>query len=151
MKTLAALEGGLAGSLALSILHETIKRLDPDSPRMDLLGMEAIAKTLKKADSEVPEDRNLFIATLIGDIISNSIYYSLAGIGKKKNTAIRGGLLGLAAGLGAIVLPRYLGLNPENSNRTSKTKVYTAALYLTGGLVAAAAMMSLNKKRKLLH
>ena len=151
MKLLSSLEGGLAGSLALTLIHETLKRLDPDSPRMDLMGIEAIEKTLKKADAKVPDDRNLFIATLVGDIVSNSLYYSLAGAGKRKSAILRGGILGTVAGIGAIVLPKYLGLNPSPSNRTEKTKVYTAALYLAGGLVAAAIMRNLEKKPKLLH
>jgi hypothetical protein len=150
MKLLSILGGGLAGAVALTILHETLKRVDPDTPRMDLLGMDAATKTLKSVGAKVPDRKELFNWTLAGDIISNTIYYSLAVSGKKKSTWLRGSVLGLAAGIGAVALPKSLGLNDEHSNRTAKTKVMTTALYSIGGLVASATTKYLqNKKEKI--
>src|ERR671920_94498 len=105
MKVTTALTGGLAGAGLLTILHETIKRADPDAPRMDLLGMNALSKMLHSADREVPSRDKLFAITMAGDLISNSLYYSLAGAGQS-NQVGKGALLGLAAGIGGIVLPR---------------------------------------------
>jgi hypothetical protein len=59
---------------------------------------------------------------------------------------IRGALLGLGAGVGAVTLPKTLGLNEEATTRTMKTKVLTVAWYLIGGLVAAAAINLMQKK-----
>jgi hypothetical protein len=139
MKLFSSIGGGFAGATVLTLLHETIRRIDADAPRMDLLGMQAISKSLKAAKIEVPDEDNLFKITMAGDVISNSLYYSLTGIGDKNNAILRGSLLGLAAGLGAVYLPKPLGLNERPSNRTVETKLLTVGLYLAGGLVAGAA------------
>lgn len=146
MKLSSAIGGGIAGAVTLTAIHEIVRRLYADAPRMDLLGMEGLAKTLKSADAEVPEEDKLFILTMVGDILSNSLYYSLAGAGNKKQAILRGALLGIAAGIGAVYLPKPLGLNEAPSNRTSQTKLMTVALYSTGGLVAGVAGKSLENK-----
>jgi len=144
MRTLTALEGGLAGACALTIVHELVKRAVPAAPRMDLLGMTAIAKVLKSFGKNPPRERSLYYITMAGDIVSNSLYYSLAGVGKKKNSILRGTLLGLAAGLGAILLPKPMGLNPSYSSRTVQTQVMTVAWYTLGGFVSALIMNKLE-------
>jgi hypothetical protein len=148
MKLSAALGGGLAGAVALTVLHEIVRQQDPKAPRMDLLGMNALAKGLRKMDRPVPERNTLFGITMAGDIISNALYYALIGIGKRKSVWTRGAALGAAAGLGGVLLPRPMGLDPAPSNRTNRTRVMTVGWYLFGGLVAAAAMAALEGKRK---
>lgn len=44
MKVSAAVAGGLAGTLMLASLHEALRRVTPDAPRMDLLDMALIRK-----------------------------------------------------------------------------------------------------------
>jgi hypothetical protein len=46
MKKSAALAGGLAGTVTVASIHEALKRITPDAPRMDLLDMELIRKGL---------------------------------------------------------------------------------------------------------
>ena len=58
---------------------------------------------------------------------------------------MRGALLGLGAGLGAVVLPKTLGLNDDATTRTMKTKILTVSWYVIGGLTAALAINLLNK------
>ncbi|KAA8481881.1 hypothetical protein BDE36_4014 [Arcticibacter tournemirensis] len=145
MKLLSAIGGGLAGAIAVTLIHEIVKRVESDAPRMDLLGMDALSKILKHSDQPVPESDTLFKATLAGDIISNAAYYSFA-VASNKKIWTRGSLLGLAAGIGAVVLPKYLGLNPVYSNKTAKTKVITTSLYLAGGIIASAVAKSLDSK-----
>lgn len=43
MKLSSAIGGGIAGALVLTAIHETVRRLNDSAPRMDLLGMEAMA------------------------------------------------------------------------------------------------------------
>lgn len=148
MKTTTALVGGLAGATTVTLLHESIRKVVPQAPRMDRLGMQAISKGLKKAGKKVPKDDALFTVAMAGDLLSNAIYYSAAGIGSEKNLWVRGGLLGLAAGLGAVLLPSPLGLNEKYSNRTTPTKLMTVGLYVTGALVTTAVIKLLNKKKK---
>ena len=139
--------GGLAGACALTLLNESVKKLDKDAPRMDLLAMNAVARLMKGNNLLTQTAGKLFPIALAGDLVSNSLYYSMADSGDKKKTLIRGGLLGLGAGLGAVVLPRTLGLNDEATTRTLKTKVLTVTWYVIGGLVAAGAINLLEKNK----
>lgn len=95
-------------------------------------------QTLDTVDAKVPEEDNLFKITMAGDILSNSLYYSLSGFGNEPQAILRGALLGLAAGIGAVYLPKLLGLDNSPSNRTQQTQLMTVALYLIGGSVAGA-------------
>lgn len=139
--------GGIAVALALTLLHETVRRINTDAPRMDLLGTQAVAKSLETVDTPVPDKDKLFKITMAGDVISNSLYYSIAGIGGENGAILRGTLLGLAAGVGAVYLPKPLGLNPAPASRDLQTKFMTVALYLAGGLVAGATGKLIENKR----
>lgn len=137
--------GGFVGALALNLLHETYKRVDTKAPRVDLVGEEALSKIIEKTGSEPPSGDQLYAATLAGDIVSNAIYYSLIGYGKKENLIVRGLLLGSAAGVGALILTKPLGLNDAPITRTARTKALTVAWYLTGGFVTALTIRAIQK------
>lgn len=139
--------GGLAGACTLTLLNESVKKLDKDAPRMDLLGMNAVARLMKGNNILSQTAGKLFPVALAGDLVSNSLYYSMADTGDKRKTLIRGALLGLGAGVGAVALPKTLGLNEDATTRTMKTKILTVTWYLIGGLVAAAAINLLDQKR----
>lgn len=138
-----AIAGGVAGAVVLTVVHETLRRFVPDAPRMDVLGMRSISTIMNKAGEEPPRDaEELHNWSLAGDVVSNSLYYSLAGTGK--DAWWRGVLLGAAAGAGAVLLPGPLGLGEEPSNKTTKTQAMTVGYYLLGGLVAAAVGFALS-------
>lgn len=139
--------GGLAGACALTLLNQSAKKLDKDAPRMDLLGMNAVAKLMKGNDIITQTAGKLFPIALAGDLVTNSLYFGMADAGDKNKTLIRGTLLGLGAGIGAITLPKTLGLNDEATTRTLKTKVLTVAWYVIGGVVAAVAINLLQKHK----
>lgn len=127
----------MAGACVLTLTHETLRRYAPHAPRMDVLGMQAISKIMKKAGAQPPQDQaELHNWAMAGDMIANTLYYSLAGTGK--GAWWRGTLLGASAGAGAIGLPGPLGLSEAPSNRTSQTRAMTVGLYLLGGIVAGA-------------
>lgn len=145
MNLKAALLGGFAGACTVNLLHEFLHRNIKDSPRMDKLGMEAITKGIKKAGQERPSEKKLFYMTLAADILSNTLYYSLTGISREENLNRSGSMLGLAAGLGALWLPKPLGLNQKYSNKNFKTGTITLGLYLLGGFVASVVTRELRK------
>jgi len=145
MKDIRYIAGGLAGAIALNILHETVKRLDPEAPRIDLVGEEALAKAFEMTGAEPPKGQNLFAATLGVDLVSNAMYFSAIGMGDKKGLLMRGAGYGLAAGIGALSLTEPLGLDDEPITKTTKTKVLTVAWYVFGGLVTALAIKALSK------
>lgn len=148
MKPSTALGGGLAGACALTLIHETVKRVVPEPPRLDLLGESAISRGLKKAGVKVPGETELFTWALAGDLLSNALYYSLTGVGRPKNVWVRGALLGLTAGVNAVVLPKVLGLNGKHTNKTLSAQLMTVGLYVTGGLVATAVIKYLERREK---
>lgn len=147
MKLLPSLAAGFAGAVALNVLHETVRRLRPhDAPRMDVLGERGLRKMLNLADLPQPDEGTAYSATLLGDLLSNGLYYTLVGSGR--HSLRRGLLLGVAAGVGGVVLPGPLGLGEAPSNRTPQTQAMTVAWYTVGGLVAGAVAQALRKRRK---
>jgi hypothetical protein len=84
--------------------------------------------------------------TLAADVVSNAMYFSAIGVGKKKNILLRGMGYGLAAGIGAVTLTKPLGLNDEPVTKTNKTKVLTVAWYLVGGIITALTIKALQDK-----
>ena len=146
MKLFPSLTAGLAGAVALTTLHETVRHLRPaDAPRMDVLGMRGLRKLLRKADAPQPDNDTLFNLTMAGDVLSNGLYYSLVSSGK--HALRRGLLLGVAAGIGGVALPGPLGLGEAPSNRTPQTQLMTVAWYTAGGLVAGVVARALRKRR----
>ena len=70
---------------------------------------------------------------------------SLIGGGKKKHLPYIGAMTGLAAGVGALILTKPMGLSDAPVTRTDKTKVLTVAWYTFGGIVAGSVMKALRK------
>lgn len=145
MKAINNISAGLAGAVVLNILHESAKRFFPNAPRVDLVGEEALSDILESAGTEPPKGNALYVATLAADVVSNALYYSLIGEGKKENVLLRGAGIGLAAGIGALTLTKPLGLNDAPVNRTNTTKALTVAWYLIGGLVTALVIKGTNR------
>jgi hypothetical protein len=142
--TFESVAGGAAGALALTLVHEAARHAVPDAPRMDVLGKRALASGLRSAGMPPPPEPRLHDLALAGDLVSNTAYYALVGVGGPDGAVARGTLLGLAAGLGAVFLPGPLGLGTGPSRRTSQTAGMTVALYTLGGLVAGAAYRGLR-------
>lgn len=138
MKASTMLAGGLAGTLTVAALHEAFRRISPDAPRMDVLDMDLIRKGLDKMNRQAPGDAALQRMAVSGEVVCDTAYYGLVGLGGKKGAWLRGALLGLFAGVTAVALPKPLGLPEEPSNKTLATKLMTVGLYLAGGLAAAA-------------
>jgi len=144
MKASAALAGGLAGTLTVASIHEALRRVTHDAPRIDILNIALIQKALKSLDKEVPEEDELQRWAVGGELFCDTAYYSVAAMGGKKGVWLRGALLGLVAGVTAVVLPKPLGLPTEPSNKTRGTQLMTVGLYLAAGLVAAAISQMAN-------
>ena len=139
------LTAGLLGSLALNILHETLRKNGTIVPKVNLLGEEALNKTLIGiGQAPITDEEELYKATLKADLISNTIYYSLIG-GKSKYIWPKAIFFGLSAGFSAIKLPEPLGLNPSPVTTTSQLKVLTVGYYLVGALVTGLALKTLTK------
>lgn len=142
-----AVGSGFAGAAALTALHETARRRIRNPPRMDVIGMRALGRAMERAGVRRPPPKRLFYQTLAGDIVSNTAYYSLIGLGRPRDVWKRGLLLGLAAGVGAVVLPPLMGLGRSPGARAPLTPALTIAWYTVGGLAAAAAASLASRTR----
>ncbi|RZK52212.1 MAG: hypothetical protein EOO91_19730, partial [Pedobacter sp.] len=97
---------GFIGSVALNLLHETLRKNETNVPKINLLGAEALNKTLiNVGQPAITDDEELYKATLKADLISNTMYYSLIG-GKSKLIWPKAIILGLSAGIGAVKFPK---------------------------------------------
>lgn len=141
-----AVVAGAVGAVTTTLLHELSRWLLPDAPRVDLLGMQALARGLHAAGLAAPGGRTLYALTLAGDLVSNTAYFSLVGASPRARAPLAGLALGVAAGLGAVYLPPVLGLNAQLTTRTRTTGLLTVALYTVGGLAAG---LSVQRRRPL--
>jgi hypothetical protein len=143
-RTTRSMLAGAAGAGALTLVHQAARALTPAAPRMDVLGKRALRAAHGTLGAAVPADPNLEREALAGDLVANSAYYALVGAGERRNVWLRGLTLGLAAGLGAVFLPRRIGLgDPPNAGRLD-TQLMTVAWYVVGGLAAAAAFAAIE-------
>jgi hypothetical protein len=129
---------GVVGAVTVTLLNETVRRLVPHAPRMEVMGERGVRLAVRVAGRRPPKGRALYRWTMAGDVLSNSLYYSLVGTGSRGGAWPRGAVLGLAAGGGAAVLPQQLGFGHQPGARTPVTEILTAGWYLAGGLAAAA-------------
>lgn len=120
---------GLGGAIALNLLHEIVRKNFDNVPEVNKVGEEALNKALETMDLKISDQDQLYIATLAGDVVSNGVYYAA--------TATSGFNLvsGVAAGLGAVVLPKNMGLDDSPVAETTQKKVMTVAYYLFGAVV----------------
>ena len=132
----------MAGAVAVTTVHQVARHLTENAPRMDVVGVRALTRGAHIVDVSVPGPATLQTAALAGDLLCNTAYYSFA------TTWTRGIVLGLAAGVGALVLPPRMGLgDPPKSDRLSN-KMMTVAWYLAGGLAAAATAACLTSSKE---
>lgn len=129
-----SLASGIAGAFALTAIHEVARRRFASAPRMDEVTMRGLRKILP---GKFRDPRRLHQLALAGDLLSNSVYYSVIAAPTRKATWMRAGVLGTAAGLCALFLPERLGLGvPHNSHRRT-TQFMTVGWYLAGALATA--------------
>ncbi|WP_370900413.1 hypothetical protein [Chryseobacterium gossypii] len=120
---------GLGGAIALSLLHEVIRKNFDDVPEVNKVGEEALNKALDKVNITVTNEDQLYAATLAGDVLGNGIYYATTATGGFNLAS------GLLMGLGALALPEKMGLDSSPVNETTRKKVMTVAYYLFGAVV----------------
>ena len=118
---------GFGGAIALNILHEIIRKNFTDVPHVNEVGEEALLKVTDQTPFSISSDK-IYAATLAGDILSNGIYYATTAT--QNNMAS-----GLIAGIGAVALPKHMGLNDEPVASNTKKKLMTVGYYVFGAVV----------------
>ncbi len=141
METLKAVATGLAGSTALTGLHQSLRH-KKGTPRVDLLGEQAVLKFMG-GRSKLNKNQSYY-GSLAADIFSNSIYYGT--IASAKSPVFRGLVMGLLAGYMAVISPELLGLKKKYVKSTQKKKYMTIGYYTFAGLVAGLTAKLLKTK-----
>jgi hypothetical protein len=142
----AALASGALGAVVLTAVHQAAPGMVPHAPRMDRVGMRAVARGMHALGADPPRGRRLYNLTLAGDLLANTAYYALAALaGRHSVTA--GTALGAIAGVGALALPRRVGLDDPPHSEARANQAMTIAWYTIGGLAAGAMMRTLGTRR----
>lgn len=140
--TQRALKAGAAGALALNAIHESARQFVPDAPRIHEVAMRATQRFLLDPVGLKPSPRQLYLTTLAGDLLSNSLYYAVAvgAFRARGSKAVwgRAVLFGLAAGAMTMTLPPVFKLKQQRSRNLAMTSALTTAWYLLGALASAA-------------
>ena len=71
--------------------------------------------------------------------MANAVYYAAVPARTKQATWARAAALGLSAGIGALMLPRPMGLGDAPHSEQRANQAMTVAWYVAGALAAAAA------------
>ena len=145
MKRTLGLGSGLVGAASVTLLNYLGKRYFPWAPQLDILGLRLVTAAFSKAGIEPPKAFPLKLFALIADLISNSIFYGLVGLGKSRTAWLRGVALGLAMGVGAVALPTTLGVGDDTTGRTPMSKAGTILWYVLGGFLAAFAFAASHR------
>lgn len=132
-----ALGPGLTGSVALTLLHEGARRVLKNPPRMDVYGKRSLRVASRYLGRKPARGKRLHRQALVGDILSNTLYFTLVALGRPQRPYLRGALLGSLAGVGAVLLGPKMGLGKKPSRATPTTSLLTVVWYTIGGLGAA--------------
>ena len=135
MRNLRRMLAGLVGAMAVTALNGWRSRHDARAPRLDQLGMEALRRGYRGLGRRPPGTTPLFRQALGADLMANGLFYAWSARG----SYLRAGALGLLAGVGAVLLPRRMGLPTRHTARSARTRNLTVAYYTAGALVARAA------------
>ncbi|HEX5819151.1 MAG TPA: hypothetical protein VFY20_09745 [Gemmatimonadales bacterium] len=141
-----AVVSGAAGAVALTAIHQLARHRLEYPPRMDVLGKRALARLMRSAGWMPRDEQVLERNAFAGDLVANTAYYAAVSLAPRHPLRC-GVLLGVAAGLGALLLPPVMGLGyPPHSNAWSN-RVMTVAWYTLGGLVAGGTFAALGHDR----
>lgn len=139
---------GLAGSLALTGIHQLFKKCTTDAPNLDQVGQEAVNVTLEKIDAPKTDQEQVYAAAMGGNILSNALLFSTLATSTNTSQIISKtlgtGLLGAAGTIG--LADQLLGNNKATD--TDKKKWMTTGYYLLGAVVSIGVYNLLERKSK---
>ena len=150
MKTLVS---GLAGALALNLVHEMTRYAaggDPSTdrvPRLDRLGQDGVVLAAESVGlTPPPAGMPRYLTAMAGDVVMNAGLYALVA-GLTKRPLHGGALAAVAAGVSGLLLPRLVGLE-KHTGTTRTAKALTVADYAIGGVVTGLVLAALTRSRK---
>ena len=128
---------GIAGAAALTALNYLGKKVLPGTaPHLNELGEAAVRNSAEGMNLSQPSQTTTEATALGGSLTTNSLIYSLAGVGKSDHPELRGALVGAAMGLGVVLLAPRLGYGNRPVGEGVRGKAIAVSQYMLGGLVA---------------
>ena len=140
-----SLVSGAVGALALTAIHDLARRHVDYAPRMDVVAMRGLDRALP---GNYHHSRRLHRLALAGDLVANSLYYSVVPAATTTETWLRAAVLGTIGGVGALLLPERMGLGEPPYSRYRMNQLMTIAWYLVGGAAAAIAATLFADERR---
>ncbi|WP_226064291.1 hypothetical protein [Kaistella polysaccharea] len=139
---------GLAGSLALTAVHQIFKKNMKGAPNLDQVGEKAIEDSLEKIDISASDEEQVYAAAMGGNILSNALLFSTLATSTNTSQIITKtlgtGLLGAAGTIG--LADQLLGNNKATD--TDQKKWMTTGYYLLGAIVSIGVYNLLERKFK---
>lgn len=139
---------GLAGSLALTGVHQLFKKYYIGSPNLDQVGEEAIETSLDKVGLHATDEDQVYAAAMGGNILSNALLFSTLATSTNTSQIISKtlgtGLLGAAGTMG--LADQLLGNN--KATNTDQKKWMTTGYYLLGAVVSIGVYNLLENRKK---
>jgi hypothetical protein len=159
MKLASAIEGGLAGATTISLLGETLRKINGKPSGTTGFNGKKLKKRFKKGKSKKPLKATKQYVRLAGELLGSTAFLGFSSLGKKKNAMLRGALLGTAAGLGAVLLNDHNKDEPGTNGHegyptllpasdTMLSKALEVGLFTIGGLIAGRMVQGPGKKKK---
>ena len=137
---------GLAGSLALTAVHQIFKKYSSEAPNLEEVGEVAVRASLDKANLQPTDEEEVYAAAMGGNILSNALLFSTLATSTNTTQIISKtlgtGLLGAAGTIG--LADQLLGNN--NATDTNQKKWMTTGYYLLGALVSIGVYNVLERK-----
>lgn len=137
---------GLAGSLALTGVHQLLKKCEIGAPNLDQIGEEAVKESFDKVNISSSDEDQVFAAAMGGNILSNAVLFSTLATTTNTTQIITKtlgtGILGAAGSIG--LADQLLGDN--KAINTDRKKWMTAGYYLLGSLVSIGVYNMLERK-----
>jgi hypothetical protein len=132
-RALRAAAAGLAGMATVTALNELGRRAIPGAPRAEKLGVRGVQELARRVGRR-PSRREAYWWALGGEALSNGLFYALPAFYGRPLRA--GGVLGVLAGAGAVLLPPRLGLGRRPTRRSGRTAAMAFGWYVAAGLAA---------------
>ncbi|MBV9271826.1 MAG: hypothetical protein JO165_12080 [Candidatus Eremiobacteraeota bacterium] len=127
---------GLGGAVTLTAAHQVLRKITPQAPHLDALGMQGISRLSGPSGKDASRNNDRYMAAVLLDLFANGMYFSLAGIRGSRASLKTGFMLGAVAGVGSVALPRPLGFDKQTTSRSPLTALLSVALYTIGGFGA---------------
>lgn len=139
---------GLAGSLALTGVHQLFKKYCSGSPNLDQVGEKAIKTTLEKVNAPGTDEEQVYVAAMGGNILSNALLFSTLATSTNTSQIISKTLVtGLLGAAGTIGLADQL-LGNNKATDTDQKKWMTTGYYLLGAVVSIGVYNLLERRTK---